>query len=198
MTKQFLCGLAVVAVAMATLAIAPVSAETIVPVSAIDDTTANSYVAWGTVVANLIDNTTATWVTYDNPPDYFENGGPDPEITFGLGGTYNLTDLVLSPYSVSGNRISEVDVSFSTTGTGGTFSGVVTLAPADQSSTETLSLGGTVEANAVRLLITDNYGGAHVAATEVNFEGTLVPEPSTFILATLGLLGLLACGRRRR
>jgi len=32
----------------------------------------------------------------------------------------------------------------------------------------------------------------------INVTGELIPEPSTFFLAAFGLLGLLACGRRRR
>ena len=39
---------------------------------------------------------------------------------------------------------------------------------------------------------------AGVGATYDNFAFVQIPEPSTCVLAALGLLGLLGCGRRRR
>jgi len=39
--------------------------------------------------------------------------------------------------------------------------------------------------------------GGNMRFSEIVVNGTVVPEPSTFALAALGLLGLLACGRRR-
>ena len=42
-----------------------------------------------------------------------------------------------------------------------------------------------------------NLGGNFVGMSEIQFEGTIVPEPSTLLLSLLGLTGLMAVWRRR-
>ena len=65
----------------------------------------------------------------------------------------------------------------------------------------TLSLGGSFNANAVQLEITDNHfggispGGDRIGLGEIKLIGDAIPEPSTGLLGGLALLGLL---RRRR
>jgi len=59
-----------------------------------------------------------------------------------------------------------------------------------------IDLGG-VTAQYIAVEILSNRGdGSRVGLAEVGI--TAIPEPSTFALSALGLLGLLACGRRRR
>jgi len=50
----------------------------------------------------------------------------------------------------------------------------------------------------VRLFVTDDGPNAPLRFEELLVYGEIVPEPSTFALAVLGLLGPMACGRRRR
>jgi len=72
----------------------------------------------------------------------------------------------------------------------------------DISSTPNLSPGDDVT---LRLVFRsgDNVGGGGDGNAAVRFgnviiNGSVVPEPSTFVLAALGLLGLIGFGRRRR
>lgn len=62
----------------------------------------------------------------------------------------------------------------------------------------TLPLGGTFDANFVRMTVTDNQfggapGGDRLGMGEIRF--IAVPEPSTALLGSLALLGLI---RRKR
>ncbi|MCH5378293.1 MAG: hypothetical protein JJ992_30420, partial [Planctomycetes bacterium] len=124
-------------------------------------------------------NSSNSWVTDDFFPDYYTGGGIVPQLTFDLGGVYNLSDLVVWNYSVLGNATRQVQVEFSTDGVGGDFSDPVVIeVPQQAGVAHTLSLGGTYEANAVRLTVTSNWtgfgaGGDRVGLGEVKFVGTV-------------------------
>jgi hypothetical protein len=198
-TTRLLCSLLVVGLAMATAAVAPASAGLITPVNVYDDNSAHSDVGGSPAypVDNLL-SSTGLWATEDVAPDYFDNGGQIPVLTFDLGNTYYLTELAyLGHGSFGPNNISEVDVSFSTTGTGGPFSNTVTLTPTTSTSLQEIAFGGTYTANAVRLTVTDNHGGPRATGRQVQFEGTIIPEPSTFVLSAFGLLALIGLRRRK-
>ena len=148
------------------------------------------------------------WVTNAFFPDYYTGGGPVPVQTFDLGGLFDLTDVVGWQYSVPGNAARQITATFSTTGTGGPFgSPTVFEMPQAAGPAHTVSLGGTFSANAVRFTYDTNWdgfgaGGDRVGLGEVKFIGdepaSATPEPSTAILAVLGLLGLGLTRRRRR
>ncbi|NWK54515.1 discoidin domain-containing protein [Verrucomicrobiaceae bacterium N1E253] len=146
------------------------------------------------------------WVTADPAPaggDYFGPGenNPNPVLTFALDQTYTLTDFVFWGYfnGGTGNEAKAFTLEFSTTGTSGTFSGTTPLTQPTAVGTgnpATLNFAA-VNANAVRITITDNQGGIdRVGLGEVKFIGSAVPEPSS--TALLGLGGLALILRRRK
>jgi len=63
---------------------------------------------------------------------------------------------------------------------------------------EIVDVSAIPEARYIGLDLLTNHGaGDRVGVAEVQFT-TVVPEPSTLVLAALGLLGLAICGRRRK
>ncbi|MCA9246691.1 MAG: PEP-CTERM sorting domain-containing protein [Planctomycetales bacterium] len=149
-----------------------------------------------------------SWVT--NAPggggsDYLAVAGP-AVLTFDLGGTFALAEVNVWNYAQSngGNQARDITLTFSNSGTSGPFSNPVNIQLALDSAgaidAQSFSFA-TTAANAVRFTITDNYfgfasGGDRIGLGEVKF-GNFVPEPSTFVLFGLGVLGLV-CRRSRR
>ncbi|MEJ6579702.1 MAG: PEP-CTERM sorting domain-containing protein [Akkermansiaceae bacterium] len=153
----------------------------------------------------------SAWTT--NAPngagDYFlaTSPGTSAVFTLTLDQLYAVTDFVFWGYhfnAANGNEGREFTLSFSTDG-GATFPTSTTisnpLSTYAVSAAATLSLGGSFNANAVQLEITDNHfegtspGGDRIGLGEAKFIGDAVPEPSSGLLGGLALLGLL---RRRR
>ena len=150
------------------------------------------------------------WTTIDPAPaagDYYAQGGTAAIFTLNLDQLYAVTDFVFWGYhfnAANGNEGREFTLSFSTDG-GATFPTSTSvsnpLSTFAVSGAATLSLGGTFNANALQLEITDNHfggtaaGGDRIGLGEVKFIGDAVPEPSTVLLGGLSMLALL---RRRR
>lgn len=145
---------------------------------------------------------TKAWVTSSiGSGDYFASR-ENPVLVFDLGGTHELTSFIYWGYNNggTGNEAKSFTLTFSTTGTDGTFTGSQSF-----SSDTAIGIGipaefslAQVTANAVRIEITDNYhgintGGDRVGLGEVKF--IAIPEPATVLLGSMGLLALL---RRRR
>ncbi|MBT3199515.1 MAG: hypothetical protein HN350_06320, partial [Phycisphaerales bacterium] len=168
-------------------AVVPASAALITPTSATSSTSGSDLYN----VAHLVDNSGLTdpsdaetthansnsgnsWVTADNMPDYYP-ARPAPVLTFDLGGTYNLSSAILWNYAIAGNAAKDITVEFSTTGASGVFGNPVPIVvPQQAGAAHMISLGGTHQANAVRMTITDNYygqgaGGDRVGLGEVKF-----------------------------
>lgn len=125
-------------------------------------------------------NINGMWAT-NNPTaeDYFFGSNPNPVLTFQLGGLFDLSGLVLWGYDGSQGEAKSFTVAFSTDG-GATFGNSLQLnrtaltgPVADQ-----LSFGTVVQANAVRVTITDNFydgtgtGGDRVGFAEIRFLGS--------------------------
>ena len=112
-------------------------------------------------------NTTA-WTTDDPAPaggDYYAQGGTAATFTLLLGDSYDLTDFVFWGYhfgAANGNEGREFLLEFSTDG-GSNYTSSTTVSNAldehTASAADTLNLGGTFTADAVRLTITDNHFG---------------------------------------
>lgn len=149
------------------------------------------------------------WATIDPGPgagDFYTEGGIDPVFEIGLDQAYTLTDFVYWGYhfgAANGNEGREFFLEFSTDG-GLTYPSSTTVStPLNTlavSNSLTLPLGGSFNADAVRMTITDNHfggppGGDRVGMGEIRFVGDVIPEPSTTLLGGLAMLGLL---RRRR
>lgn len=121
-------------------------------------------------------NTDNAYTTFDILPDYFENGGTVPVLTIDLGATYELTAIIIWGYTerYGLNEPKSFTLEFSTTGPDGVFSGKQTF-----ESPEPLGTGAgsrpaqaalaRVTANAVRLTVTDNFGGNRVGFGELKF-----------------------------
>lgn len=149
------------------------------------------------------------WVTTDPggfPSDFFaSNGGTSIVFEFTLDQTYNITDLVTWGYhfgALNDNDISQVTIDFGV----GDFANTTGPLGVGQSlaagESVTTNLGGAIQANQIRLTVTDNYyninnnGGDRVGIAEIRFVGDAVPEPSS--AALLGLGGLALIMRRRK
>jgi hypothetical protein len=150
------------------------------------------------------------WATIDpgaGGGDFYTQGGIAPVFNLSLDQIYTLTDFVYWGYHFNtpgGNEGRQFLLEFSTDG-GATYPNSTTVGtPLNTlaiSNALTLPLGGSFNADAVRMTITDNHfggtaaGGDRVGMGEVRFIGDAIPEPSTALLGSLAMLGLL---RRRR
>lgn len=145
-----------------------------------------------------------TWVT--NAPnggtgDYFNPlPSPTPRLVFDLGSVVPLNEISIWGYAdTNGNGLISADLRFSETTT---FTGAVTsISGITQPVTPRQSFSfADVNARYVEFVPTDNLfgiappGGDRVGMGEVAF-AVPVPEPSTSLLALLGIAGLI---RRKR
>ena len=141
---------------------------------------------------------------------------PPVEIIFDLDGQFTISDFVIGTVVSTGannNPPDDVTISYSTTGTdAGDFGSAQfydlkgMFGPLANGHHDMPLVGSGTSARYVKFA----FDGGSMAEPggsdpnekymfdEITINGTLVPEPSTFLLAALGLLGLLGWGRRRR
>ena len=147
------------------------------------------------------------WATVDTGPgagDFFADGGVAPVFTIDLGGTYSVTDFVIWGYHFganNGNHPKNITLEFSTNGgtSYGSPLGILVPNAGAFNGADVVNFSSR-NANFVRMTVTDNYfgsysGGDRVGISEIRFMGDAIPEPSSFLLGSLGALALL---RRRR
>jgi hypothetical protein len=147
-----------------------------------------------------------SWVTdarNGGSGDFYANvNDPDPVLEFDLGDVFDVTSMVGWNYSIIGNAAKEITAEFFREGSP-VGSPVSLTMQSGVNPVEELFFGDIYRADTIRLTVTDNYreagaGGDRVGLAEVRFVGTLVPEPSTLVLAVFGLVGLIGCRRRKR
>ena len=149
--------------------------------------------------------------------DAFGGTDFDPTFTIDLGGLYNVTGVRVFNYNenlpngsrpdLSNRGIQQTNVLISSNGINYTSLTptsplTIPIAPANDTYTGTFNLvaltGGPVTARFFQLDILSNYGGDNnfYGLSEMQFDGILVPEPTTASFLALSSLGLMA--RRRR
>jgi len=119
-----------------------------------------------------------------------------------VSGTQHMGAANNGTFNVSGSVVLDGTQATTVVQTGGTvdiassWTGSWTWAPYSGNSWRNLFTGNLIELDGA------NIDGATFDATFLVTDGgqtlSIIPEPSTFALTVLGLLGLLACGRRRR
>ena len=168
----------------------------------------NAVIGTGGII--LHDGDTDPSHEYDDSGNVGWSSYTDPTFTVDLGGVYSLSDVRIWNLA---RFVSLIDIPDSgsvqvSTDYGASYEAVTTLSVWEVPTSvdnydSTFDLTGVAgAATATHLMINvvndtdDTYEWMFLSEIQVN--GELVPEPSTFLLAALGLLGLGFCGRRRR
>ena len=139
-----------------------------------------------TIVGNLDDGHALS--STPNANSWASANGTLPQtVTFDLGGLYTLTHAHIWNYAnnAGDNQSKNITISFSTSGTGGTFSSPVDIVLAAETPTPTHAQTFTlpsVDANAVRFAITSRHRGTLTGLSEVKFSA--VPEDSFDLIIT--------------
>jgi hypothetical protein len=135
-----------------------------------------------------------------------QTGIPGQVVQLDLGAVYNLTSLILWNYNQSDNAnrgVSSMLVSTGNTALGGPYTSFGTVLPlqadgtgADSPETFGLAVSGV---RYVQFSQFASHGGTGnvVGISEVRFEGTLVPEPSSLTMLAFGSVFLWLAKRRR-
>jgi hypothetical protein len=131
---------------------------------------------------------------------------PDPRVTFDLGGLYLIDQIQVwnyneNPPNLTNRGVNAVTINFGATAAlGGTVPGITNFAQANAQETyagEVFDSFTPFEARYIEFDIDSNHGdgSGFYGLSEVQFSGTLIPEPSSMALAFFGFLAFL---RRRR
>ena len=147
------------------------------------------------------------WETNPYVPAYYD-GNLAPSLVFDVGANKNLSNLVLwEGFGGNDNQLANFTVSYSNDGINFSGASAFTLGETLDGSVptpaQTFALGG-VNAHFVQLTLTSNYygaignGGDRVGYGKIRFDGSAVPEASTWsmMIAGFAIAGMVL--RRRR
>ncbi|MGD1978361.1 MAG: PEP-CTERM sorting domain-containing protein [Akkermansiaceae bacterium] len=136
----------------------------------------------------------------------FGGDDPDPRVTFDLGAVYLISQIQVwnyneNPPNLTGRGVNAVTINFGTTpALGSTVPGITNFAQASGLETytgEVFNAFTPFTARYIEFDIDSNHGGDNnfYGLSEVQFDGVVIPEPSSVLLGGIALLGLL---KRRR
>lgn len=131
---------------------------------------------------------------------------PDPRVTFDLGGLYTIDQIQVwnyneNPPNLTSRGVNAVTINYGATpALGSSVPGITNFAQANAQDTYTGEVFDSFTPFVARYLefdIDSNHGdtSGFFGLSEVQFEGSLIPEPTSALLGGLGLLCLL---KRRR
>lgn len=167
----------------------------------------DDYIVDGSGLSEGQHGTGANGVTWLSTGTNFGGDDPDPFVIFDLGSVYTINSFHVWNYNenATGTQmlrgVNAVSIQYGTTaGLGSTVDGITSFAIADGTSTYTgEDFSGFTPFNArfIKFDIDSNHGGDNnfYGLSEVQFDGVLVPEPSSALLCALGCLTLF---RRRK
>ena len=200
-----------------------VQADTIAGVT-IEDVSSELVVDFDRGAIRLVDGSGLVGNQHDNTPDgsmwlttgtgccggnpATEPNGPGRGIvTFDLGANYNLNSTHVWNYNevnLPTRGANQVEILTADTDVAPVFTSLSTVNLTQAAGTvgytgETLPLIAS-NVRLVQFNILSSHGGDNgfSGLSEVQFDGVRIPEPSTFVLVTIALLGLLGWGWRRR
>ena len=138
----------------------------------------------------------------------FGGDDPDPSVIFNLGAVYTIDSFHVwnyneSPPNLTARGVNGVTVEYGTTpALGSVLAEVTSFTQADGTDTytgENFSGFAPFVAQYIKFDILSNHGGDNnfYGLSEVQFDGTLIPEPGSLTLALLTLTAGLLLHRRR-
>lgn len=135
-----------------------------------------------TTVTHAAASSANAWVTQASGSDWYANGAPSPEMVFQLGSLQTVKGIASWGYHFgggNGNEAKTMTLAFSTDGGLTWGAPTATIVRGLTSAAVAVNAFAPVSANAVKMVITDNNGGAapggdRVGLGEVRFMGQLL------------------------
>ncbi len=185
------------------------NAATIKPSSVLSSSTYFSYDENNLINGNGLNTITGLHGT-THTGMWMSDSGSSGDLTFDLGGLYNLTSTNIWQYNYKSTShptidyftrgVKDFDILTSTDGINFNLVLATSLTKSPGGPISSQDISFTSLASFVKFDIHTNFGRDRVGLSEVRFEGIPgdpVPEPATMLLFGIGLLGLAGVSRRK-